>query len=187
MGGKNLQWRETYDVDGGTVGVCQRSSEGSEYFEPNPPMGQQCEPCHGRTAHSVDTESENEHYELPGDHVSGRGPGLDFRLGYNSLDAVHDTPFGHGWRSSYDMALSDNDDHSRTVFQETEHYSEVITRADRTRAACDSDDDVGEFLYRPRYRVAMIFQFLRWAMARSTAERMAEISALTSFRLSVRS
>jgi hypothetical protein len=46
---------------------------------------------------------------------------------------------------------------------------------------------LGSSVYRPRYPVASIFQFLRWAMVRSTAERVAEICLLVSWRLLVRS
>lgn len=117
--GAGIRWSLGFDVPGGTTGVCNRAVSGSEFFGPNPAAGQQCPPCSGSTSNSVDTRSGNEHWTLPGVTIAGRGPGLDFQLGYNSLDAGYNGPLGRGWRSTYDMALSKNSDGTRTVFQET--------------------------------------------------------------------
>jgi RHS repeat-associated protein len=119
VAGVDLTYQDKITIDGGLPGSCNRAAAGSELFGPNPALGQQCTSCHGGTGNSVDTLSGNEHYTLPGDTVAGRGPGLDFQLAYNSLDAGYSGPLGHGWHNTYDMALSLNDDGTRTVFQET--------------------------------------------------------------------
>ena len=89
-----------------------------EMFGPNDSMPGQCA-AQGTQGFPVDTRTGNEHMPLPGVGVAGRGPGLDFRLAYNSLDAAYDGPMGFGWRHSYDMQLLLNGDGSRTVVQET--------------------------------------------------------------------
>lgn len=115
----SIDWSVKFDIQGGTPGVCSTRVVGSDLFGPNPAFGQQCPPCTGSTSNSVDTRSGNEHYELPGVSVGGRGPGLDFRTGYNSLDAGYDGAMGRGWRNTYDMVLIKDPEGTRTVFQET--------------------------------------------------------------------
>lgn len=117
--GAGIHYSVHMSVPGGTMGSCNQAVAGSEFFGPNPAMPQQCPSCHGSTDHSVDTFTGNEHWELPGLSVPGRGPGLDFRLAYNSLGAGYDGSAGRGWRHSYDMALGSNPDGTRTVHQET--------------------------------------------------------------------
>ena len=116
--GAGIHWSVDMAVPGGVTGSCNVAHPASEFFGPNAAMPGQC-PCHGSTAYSVDTRTGNEHWELPGVTIGGRGPGLDFRIAHNSLDAAFDGPVGRGWRHSYDMALGANPDESRTVYQET--------------------------------------------------------------------
>lgn len=125
-GGDSNEWTVDVEVKDGTgeiVGddgpLCVPTAlPDSEAFGPNATMPGDC-PCNGGTHGSVNSRTGNEHFRLPGVAIPGRGPALDFRLAYNSLDASYDGPIGHGWRHSYDMQLVDNPDGSKTVVQET--------------------------------------------------------------------
>lgn len=119
LNGLTLDWSLDIEVEGGAIASCSETVDGSELFGPNDALGQQCPPCHGGTSNSVDTRTGNEHFQVPGVSIGGRGPGLDFRAGYNSLDAGYDGAMGRGWRNSFDMALSKERAGVRTVFQET--------------------------------------------------------------------
>ena len=90
----------------------------SEFFGANAAFPGQC-PCQGVAGKPVDTRTGNEHFELPGVSIPGRGPGLNFQIAYNSLDATYDGGVGRGWRHSYDMSLELQADGTRTWVQET--------------------------------------------------------------------
>lgn len=97
---------------------CQLAAlRASEFFGPSGSLRYQC-PCQGTAADPVDTRTGNEHLALPGVAVAGRGPGLDFRLGYNSQGSS-DAGVGERWRHSYAMSMATEADGSRTVTQET--------------------------------------------------------------------
>jgi len=100
-----------------TIPECFPTSP-EENFGPNDSLESQCS-SQGTTDNPVDTRTGNEFMPLPGAFIDGRGPGLDLRVGYNSLDADYDGPIGHGWRHTYDMQLILNPDGTRTWIQET--------------------------------------------------------------------
>ena len=108
---------QTVEISGHSLD-CNRLFPASEAYGSNLSMTGDCY-CNGTTHRSVNTRTGNEHFKLPGVSVAGRGPGLSFQIGYNSLDADYDGPVGNGWRHSYDMQLVTNTDGSRTVVQET--------------------------------------------------------------------
>lgn len=119
--GAGTRWNLQVNVAGGNgdpAPVCDVNlfSE-SEMFGPNGAMRYQC-PCQATAADPVDTRSGNLHMPLPGIAVAGRGPGLSFSLGYNSLDLDSAGAVGRGWSTTLDMALQENPDGSRTVVQE---------------------------------------------------------------------
>lgn len=115
--GADLRWSVDMAVPGGATSQCLTPHPLSENFGANLAMPGQC--TRGTTKNSVDTQTGNEHFQLPGLEVAGRGPGLEFRVGYNSFDADYAGPVGFGWRHSYDMQLGPERDGTRTVYQET--------------------------------------------------------------------
>lgn len=116
--GADLRWSVDARVGGAPQQACLVLPRLPDYFGTNPAMPGHC-PCRGATDHSVDTGSGNEHWQLPGVAIAGRGPGIDLALAYNSLDTSYDGPIGHGWRHSYDMQLVTEPDGTVTVRQET--------------------------------------------------------------------
>ena len=113
--GADTRWRIDAPIAGGATPECAIPHPVSEHFGANLAMPGQ---CRGSTARSVDTASGNEHFELPGLSVAGRGPGLHFAMAYNSFDATYAGPVGFGWRHSYDMQLGPVRSGTRTVYQE---------------------------------------------------------------------
>lgn len=76
-------------------------------------------PAQGCACDPVDTLTGNFNLVLPGLAVGGRGPGLDFSVGYNSLAAATSGSTGYGWSNTLGMRLVAASDGSRTVVQET--------------------------------------------------------------------
>lgn len=90
----------------------------SEFFGPNAALRNQC-PCMSEVADPVDTRTGNLHMPVPGLEVPGRGPGLAFNVGYNSLAAGTAGSTGFGWSNTLGMRLETPSAGVRRVVQET--------------------------------------------------------------------
>lgn len=105
-GPSSVSWTVSIAVSGADHPDCS-ALEASEFFGANAVL-KNCvctEPVQRLAADPVNTESGNLHMPVPGLAVSGRGPGLGWSLGYNSLAAGADVGVGSGWSGSYLMRL----------------------------------------------------------------------------------
>lgn len=94
----------------------------AEFYGSNPALRHPC-PCQSTLADPVDVRTGNLHMPMPGLFVPGRGPGLSFDLGYNSLNAGIAGSTGNGWSNTFDMNFGVRPDGSAYVTQE--HGSEI--------------------------------------------------------------
>ncbi len=92
--------------------------DASEFFGPNASMRHQY-PAQACACDPVDTRTGNLHMPGPALAVAGRGAGLAFQLGYNSLAASDEGRAGYGWANTLDMSLAVRPDGSALVTQET--------------------------------------------------------------------